>query len=323
VVPPSEPVGEKLPTNASYYWMIEYSGNEGEHPNSKTASYCGNEVMTFGTPPVTAGTVSTSLVASSGVSGPQLTVPAGTAVHDTVTVAGSPQSGRVTYYVFSDSTCTTQMKTVNLGGGVASNGAFPASATVTLPVGTYYFQAAFSGGGGITGSRSPCGSEVLNVVPPPPNNQFNPVGNPQVNTKTGQVVVIGQFPAAGTATSTGVVQQGATLARVEQTIASAARRHKGKKCKRGYVKKGKRCVNNASVVYGTTVLAIPAAGTYSIVINPSPAVLKALKAGKKLNVVVSTTFQNSAGGTPVTHAQSVPVKLVKPKKHHGHGHHRH
>ncbi len=299
VVPPSEPVGEKLPTNANYYWMVEYSGNEEEHPNSKNTSYCGNEVMTFGTPPVTAGTVSTSLVASNGVNGAQITVPAGTAVHDTVTVAGQPQSGRVTYYVFSDATCTTQVKTP-LGGGVASNSAFPASANVTLPVGTYYFQAAYSGGGGVSGSRSPCGSEVLTVVPPPPpppNNAFTPVGTPQLNPKTGQLVVIGQFPAAGTATSIGSIPHGATLARVEQVVASAARhRGKTKKCKRGFVKKGKRCVSNAPVVYGTGVLAIPGPGTFSIVINPTPAVLKALKAGKKLNVVVSTTFQNKDGG---------------------------
>jgi hypothetical protein len=321
-VPPSEPFGAAEPTNANYYWVVEYSGNEGEHPNSKNTSFCGNEVVTFGTPPSTGAAVSTTLVASNGTSGSQITVAPGIAVHDTavVTLNGQPLSGRVTYYVYSDSACTQQIKTANLGGGVASGGAFPASASVTLPLGTYYFQVAYSGGGGVAGSRSACGAEVLNVAtppPPPPSSQFTPVGNPQLNPKTGQLVVVGQFPSAGTATATGVVQQGATLARVE-TVASAAKHHGSHGCKHGYVKKGKRCVNNAPVSYGTTVMHIPGAGTYSIVITPTPAVMKALKAGKRLHVVVSTTFQNSAGGTPVTHVQNVTAALPKPKKHKHH-----
>ncbi len=79
-------------------------------------------------------------------------------------------------------------------------------------------------------------------------------------------------------------------------------------------------MSNAPVSYGTTVFHVPGAGTYSIVITPTPAVLKALKAGKHLHVVVSTTFQNSAGGTPVTHTQNVTAALPKPKKHKHHHH---
>ncbi len=164
----------------------------------------------------------------------------------------------------------------------------------------------------------PPAPEPLPSPPPPPTSQFTSVGNPQVNIKNGQIVVIGQFPAPGTATSTGIVTQGATLARVADIDAEAARKHK--KCKRGYVKKGKKCVSNKPVPYGTTTLTIPTAGTYSIVIKPTSKVLKALTAGKKLLVVVSTTFQNHAGGTPVTHVQDVFVKLTIHK--HGKRHHR-
>ncbi len=190
---------------------------------------------------------------------------------------------------------------------------------------------------GNTGAQAPAdptGTAQVTFVAPPstpppaPSGAFIPVGNPQFNPTTGQIVVIAQFPAPGTATSTGVVQQGATLARaqedalIKEALAEAAKHKKSKKCKRGFVKKGKKCLNNAPVVFGTTAQTISAAGTYSIVINPSSKVLKALKAGKKLNVVVSTTFQNRAGGAPVTHLQSVFVKL-KPKKPAKHGHKKH
>jgi len=318
---PSQPVGASLPSNATYYWQVKYTGSKKgikTEENSPGTSVCGEESMTFGL-----ASVATSL-SGGGQVGANLTVAPGTPVTDTATVSAGGQTvyGQIEYKVYSNASCTTEVAS----GGVVTTltGIGPSSQPVTLSTpGTYYFQASFTGTKVHVTGKSACGSEVVTVVPPPPpNNQFNSVGNPQVNTKNGQVVVIGQFPAPGTATATGVVQQGATLARVEQATALAAR-HRSHRCNRGFVKKGRRCVSNAPVVYGTAVLAIPAAGTYSLVITPTPVALKALKAGKTLNVVVSTTFQNRAGGTAVTHVQNVTVKLVKPKKKHGHGHHRH
>jgi hypothetical protein len=327
---PSEPVGVTKPVgglanNQRYYWMVEYSGNSAPNENTPAKSACGNEVMTFGTPiPPPAPTVATVL-SGGGQTGTKLTVLTGTVVTDVATVTapgGQPVSGRLSYEVYSDSHCTP-LSQIKGGGGGLTTGSGPASAALTLPVGTYYFQAIYSGNGQLGPAASPCGSEVLTVTapqPPPPSSTFTSVGNPQVNTKTGQIVVISQFPSAGTATSTGVVTQGATLARFQMPTAETARK-KSKKCKRGFVKKKGKCVNNGPVIYGTTVLAVPAAGTYSMVLNPSAKVLKALKAGKKVRVVISTTFQNRAGGTPVTHVQDVSVKLVKPKKHKKHKKH--
>jgi hypothetical protein len=111
------------------------------------------------------------------------------------------------------------------------------------------------------------------------------------------------------------------LARLERLVAEAAKR-KSKKCRRGFVKKKGKCVSNGPVLYGSTTLPVPAPGTYSIVISPSGQVLKALETGKALNVIVSTTFQNRAGGAPVTHVQDVVVKL-KAKKSKKHGHRKH
>jgi hypothetical protein len=237
-------------------------------------------------------------------------------------------TGRLSYEVYTSSSCTPTTQVQGAGGGLTS-GSGPASNPLTLAAGTYYFQAAYSGNGTLGPAVSPCGSEVLTVTapvpppPPPPSGQFTSVGTPQVNTTTGQIVVLGQFPAPGTATSTGTVSQGATLARLQRVVAEAARKSKSKKCKRGFVKKKGKCVSNASVLYGSTTLAIGVPGTYSIVINPTSQVLKALKAGKKVSVVVATTFQNRAGGVPVTHVQDVSVQLKKAKKSKKHGHKKH
>jgi hypothetical protein len=157
--------GASLATNAIYYVQATYAGDSNYNAVSTN---CGDETLTFGTPPSKAqATIATSLVGSNGANGAQITVPTGTAVHDTaaVTSGGQPASGRVTYYVFSDSACTTQVPGVNLGSGVASNGSYPPSATVTLPNGTYYFQVIYSGNSTLAGGRSPC-TEVLTVEPP-------------------------------------------------------------------------------------------------------------------------------------------------------------
>jgi hypothetical protein len=309
VIPSSAPVGEALPTNANYYWMVEYSGNEGEHPNSKNASYCGNEVMTFGTPPVAAGTVSTSLVASNGVSGAQITVPAGTAVHDTVAVAGSPQSGRVTYYLFSDSTCTTQIKTVNLGGGIASNGAFPASATVTLPTGTYYFQAAYSGGGGVSGSRSPCGSEVLTVVtppsPPPPNSGFT---LKSITSSSNGTVTITFVPAQSGEATLVVTVPTASIARASAVAAKA------KKCKRGQVKIRGKCRPNTTVA-GKASASGTAGVPLTLTVKLSSKIKARLNKGKAVHLTATLTYQSALGGVPTVETFQLTVKGKRPHHH--------
>ncbi|HEV3071159.1 MAG TPA: hypothetical protein VGY76_07035 [Solirubrobacteraceae bacterium] len=316
----SNPVGVTTPlaNNAKYFWVVEYSGNEGEHPNTPTKSACGNEVMTFGTPVPLPGPTITTVLSGGGVAGAQITVPPNTPVTDNATVTapgGQPVTGRISYAVYSDSHCVSgQIK--GAGGGMTT-GSGPASNPLSLPTGTYYFQASYSGNGILGPAVSACGSEILTVAappPPPPSSQFVPIGNPQFNPKTGQLVIVAQFPVPGTATATGVVQQGATVARARLlALAEAARRH-SRRCTRGFVKKGRRCVNNAPVTYGTTILPIPAPGTFTIIINPSGKVLKALKQGRKLNVLTTTTFLARGSNTPVTHVGDVQVKL-KLKKH--------
>lgn len=331
-IPKSNPIGAALANNAKYYWVAEFSGNGGAHENTPAKSACGNQVMTFGTPVPPPGPAISTVLSGGGQVGTNITVPPNTPVTDNATISapgGLPVSGRLTYLVYSDPQCLgSQVK--GAGGGMTT-GSGPASNALSLPTGTYYFRASYSGNGTLGPAVSSCGSEVLTVAsptPPPPSSQFVPVGNPQFNPKTGQLAIVAQFPAPGTATSTGVVQQGATLARadeaafVREALAEAARRKKrSARCRRGFVKKGRKCVNNAPVVYGTTVLAVPAAGTYTILINPGPAALKALKAGKRLNVVTSTTFLSKGSSVPVTHIGDVQVKLKLKKAKHKHRRH--
>jgi hypothetical protein len=65
------------------------------------------------------------------------------------------------------------------------------------------------------------------------------------------------------------------------------------------------------VAFGAASLIAPSAGTYTLKISPAPRVLAALRKGKTLFVAISVTFQNRAGGAPVTHARRVLVKIKK------------
>jgi hypothetical protein len=164
-IPASSEAGAKLATNATYYWTVEYKGDTKNNP---VVEPCGDETMTFGTPPARSTATVTTTLKAGAESGTTLTVTPGTAVTDTAsaTLGGAPQGGRVTYYVYQDAGCTQQVAGARLGSAASASGAYGPSSPVTLPLGTYYFQAIYSGSGSVAPARSACGSEVLNVEPP-------------------------------------------------------------------------------------------------------------------------------------------------------------
>ena len=95
----------------------------------------------------TASTTLHTSLSGGGQSGASITVPPSTAVTDTATLTGTnaaSATGTVTYDVYSDSACTTA---VNSGTAqmITTPGTLPASSPVTLPAGTYYWQASYSG----------------------------------------------------------------------------------------------------------------------------------------------------------------------------------
>ncbi len=308
--------GASLPSNATYYWQVRYTGNLGSETekNSPALSVCGEESMTFGLASVT-----TSL-SGGGQVGSALTVPPGTQVTDTATVSipgGQTVFGFLEYKVFPNASCTPGTEVLN-AGTVTTAGIGPSSEPVTLTTpGTYYFQASYIGEKVLVNGKSACGSELVTVTapkppppPPPPSSAFALVGGPHFNNKNGVIDIVAQFPAAGTASSNGVVQHGSVFFGFEDPFAAAA---KAKHCKRGFVKKRGKCVSDAPVLYGVTSMTIPAAGFYTIVIKPTSKALKGLKAGKVLPVLITTVFLNKAGGVAVAHVQTVTIKLKKPK----------
>jgi hypothetical protein len=97
-------------------------------------------------------------------------------------------------------------------------------------------------------------------------------------------------------------------------------KHKSK-CRKGFVKKHKKCVGNAPVHYGQGKVPIPTAGVYKIIIKPTGRVLAALKRGKTLHITVKVTF--TPAHTTLRLVKTARVTLHLKKQHKGkHGKHK-
>jgi hypothetical protein len=101
-------------------------------------------------------TIATTLSATS--------VDVGSTVHDSATLTGatSGASGSVTYTVYTDNACTLNPR--DAGTVTVSNGTVPDSNALAFnSVGTFYWQAVYTGDGDNNGATSACTSEVLTV----------------------------------------------------------------------------------------------------------------------------------------------------------------
>src|SRR6266487_4588990 len=97
------------------------------------------------------------------------TVSVGDAVHDSATLTGATADagGTVTYTVYSDNTCSTQV--ADGGTKTVTNGNVPDSDPVTFNnAGTFFWQAVYSGDANNNGATSDCTSEKLVVNPNAP-----------------------------------------------------------------------------------------------------------------------------------------------------------
>ncbi len=138
-----------------YYWQASYGGDAN---NKAIASECGTEVLT-----VQAPTTTTTIQTGGGVMGASIPVLKGSAVTDLAHIAGleaASATGTVTYTLYKEAKCKTALTSsvASVVGGVSGS-----SAPVNVPVGTYYWVAAYSGGGLNAPSASACGSEKLIV----------------------------------------------------------------------------------------------------------------------------------------------------------------
>jgi hypothetical protein len=175
LIPPSNAVGAASPfaNNATYYWQVTYTPGSGDL-NSAATSACGDEAMTFGTPPRPANGITTTL-ASGTQSGASISVAPNAPVTDSATITGpgaNTATGTVTFTVYTDSACTAANQITTafpLHGDIRNvvNGASPPSAAVTFAkTGTYYFKAVYSGDATHSSAASTCGSEVVTVKTP-------------------------------------------------------------------------------------------------------------------------------------------------------------
>jgi hypothetical protein len=150
-VPDSDPV--TLTTPGVYYWQASYSGAAVNLPGT---SLC-DELETVA-PPATS--VATTLSAGSQ-SGTSISVPVNTLVSDNATLTGTnaaTATGTVDYTIYSDPTCTTEISNTS-PLTITPAGTLPGSDPISIPtVGTYYWQATYSGDANNAPSASTCGA---------------------------------------------------------------------------------------------------------------------------------------------------------------------
>lgn len=125
------------------------------------------------------GTVIDTSLMGDGQTGPMITVPQGTEVTDSAILEGSDigsAGGTLTYDVFTDSDCTNHF--ANAGTKTVSDGLAPNSNPIVFnSVGTYYWQASYSGDAFHNPAASSCDDERVTVTfgptPTVTNTPFN------------------------------------------------------------------------------------------------------------------------------------------------------
>jgi hypothetical protein len=265
--------------------------------------------------PIKVGTtVVTSLAAAGQPAAAKLTVGPGTPITDTATIqspAGTTAAGAtgtVAYQVYSDAGCKTLVRTA--GTVAVSGGKAAPSLPISLPVGTWYYLAQYSGDANNLASASACGAEVLTVTPAS-------VGVSGIIFVGGTILINTTVNAGGSVLASGQVLNPGVLyppgppARV---LRASGAKKKAARCNAGQVLlrvgKRKKCVSNS---FGASTTSVPAAGTYRIKLPPNAAALKAYNKGKSQRVKATLTFKPAAGGAPAFTTVTVTVKGKKQK----------
>jgi hypothetical protein len=140
----------------TYYWQATYSGDSNN--TGPVHSSCTSEavVVSPNAPSIVTQTVPGSPVAI------------GTSAYDTATLTGATSNagGTVTYGLYSDSSCSTQVANLTPDDNAVSGGVVPNSNShIFTSAGTWYFQATYSGDGNNLAAVSVCGNELLTVSP--------------------------------------------------------------------------------------------------------------------------------------------------------------
>ena len=137
---------------------------------------------------------------------------------------------------------------------------------------------------------------------PSPDSDFNLLGRPAVNSKTGAITFTASVSNPGTFTWLITFQNG----KFGAFTASKAR------CETGRLAVDGKC-RLAKIAFGEAHMSVDTAGAVSFTVAPSAsarqALENALKHGRGLPVTAILTFQSALGGLPVSHTQSIAVTL--------------
>lgn len=171
---------------------------------------------------------------------------------------------------------------------------------------------------------SPLSPPALPPPPPPPPTSAPALLKPaHVNESDGEITLEWEFPEDGEAEYFAEVTEGASIARFEADlgvsgpleqlrIESLAMAATNAKCKRGFVRKGDRCVSNKPVVFTRKLFSVPTAGKYEVKIKPTGKVLGALEHGKSLSIKVTLRFVPSGTTVHIVKVNTVKDR-IKPK----------
>ena len=143
---------------------------------------------------------------------------------------------------------------------------------------------------------------VTPVMTPTPNSAFTSSGA-TVNSKTGAITFTARVAEGGNFSWLITFENGKFGVFTATTV----------KCKKGFTRLDRKC-RPSKVVFGKGSKAV-AAGVVRLTVTPSASASKALKTALKhregLRVSAILTFRSSGGGPPVTHGQSLTVKLKR------------
>jgi hypothetical protein len=202
----------------------------------------------------------------------------------------------------------------SVGGGTMPSHTYAAAGNYTVAV---------TPKDGLTGSTGAPFSQTIAIAPapvksaavtttpppppppptPPPNSNFTAVGA-TLNARTGAITFTELVGDPGTFSWLLTFQNG------KFGVFAAG----NAKCKSGFVKLSGKC-RRSKIVFGRGRMTVLAAGRVSFTVKPSASAFKALKDAlrqkKQLAVTIDFSFQSSLGGSPVSHTQSLTVKLKK------------
>jgi uncharacterized repeat protein (TIGR01451 family) len=181
----------------TYRWIATYNGDANNNSVSGACNDANESVVVTKTNPG----ITTSLVGD-GKTGASITVPLGTAVHDTSTLSNATANagGTVHYQVFNDAQC--QDKRADAGTIAVVNGVPGNSSDVTLNLaGTYYWQADYSGDANNNAASSACNLETVTVDKNIPTITTTASGSVQVGNQIHDTAHLsGGFSPTGTIT---------------------------------------------------------------------------------------------------------------------------